>query len=232
MYSREELHRLPACLRIAIAVKDAEALSDPGTFFPYGGGPKLKVARITSGRFPAYTVDVPPYDEASLQYLIGITGRLNAAGHGASADNLSVKSQVWVHVDDPDYREAYVASRLTTAAAIATLVLDHVMNRELARSLGFTWLRLCPITRAVNSAGAQYEKWRNQDERKNWGPGTKLRTAPDISPDAWMLPAERARTRVMYAGFVEIAKMLNMLTGGGPASSAGGLQHLTAITGH
>jgi hypothetical protein len=83
----------------------------------------------------------------------------------------------------------------------------------------------------VNSPGAQYEKFRNQDVRKDWGPGTKLKKQPEIPPDAWMLPDEKARTRVMYVGFVEIAKMLNMGTGGGPASAAGGLQRLAMLTG-
>ena len=66
--------------------------------------------------------------------------------------------QVWVHVDYTAYRRAYL--RAFPDDDLRDLVLDHVMNRRVARLKGFTYLRIVPISRKANSShGGLSEGW-------------------------------------------------------------------------
>lgn len=53
--------------------------------------------------------------------------------------------QVWVHVDYRNYRRAYL--RAFPAVDLTSLVLDHVMNRRVARLKDFAYLRIISISR-------------------------------------------------------------------------------------
>jgi len=105
--------------------------------------------------------------------------------------------QVWVHVDYGAYRRAYI--RAFPDVALAGLVLDHVMNRRVARLKGFTYLRIVPISRPANSShGGLSEGW-----------GVEHHSSPR------MMELNRASQAVVqYADLADIVKMLNMEGGG------------------
>ncbi len=105
--------------------------------------------------------------------------------------------QVWVHVDFSAYRRAYI--RAFPDVNLSDLVLDHVMNRRVARLKGFTYLRIVPVSRAVNSShGSLSEGW-----------GVEYHSSPR------MKELNRASQAVVqYADLADIVKMLNMQGGG------------------
>ena len=105
--------------------------------------------------------------------------------------------QVWVHVDYRAYRRAYVAA--FPDLDLTGLVLDHVMNRRVARLKGFHYLRIVPISRGANSShGSLSEGW-----------AVEHHSSPEMR--------ERNRlsqAMVQYADLSDIVKMLNMQGGG------------------
>lgn len=105
--------------------------------------------------------------------------------------------QVWVHVDYRSYRSAY--SRAFPDFDLTNLVLDHVMNRRVARLKGFIYLRLVPISRGANSShGALSEDW-----------GVKYHSTPRMKEINSM-----SKAAIQYADLSDIVKMLNMQGGG------------------
>lgn len=130
--------------------------------------------------------------------------------------------QVWVDVDYSAYRRAYM--RAFPDVDLAGLVLDHVMNRRIARLKGFKYLRIVPISRAANSShGGLCEGW-----------GVEYHSSPR------MREINRAsRAVVQYADLADVVKMLNMEGGGSfmenvnqaqrlvdlPVADAGGHDH-------
>jgi len=71
---------------------------------------------------------------------------------------LHLSRQVWVHVDYRAYRRAYLQA--FPDFDLTNLVLDHVMNRRVARLKGFAYLRVVPISRDANSShGSLSERW-------------------------------------------------------------------------
>ena len=105
--------------------------------------------------------------------------------------------QVWVHVNYGAYRRAY--SRAFPNVNLTGLVLDHVMNRRVARLKGYMYLRIVPISRAANSShGSLSEDW-----------GVTHHSSPR------MMEINRASQAVVqYADIADIVKMLNMEGGG------------------
>ncbi len=105
--------------------------------------------------------------------------------------------QVWVHVDYSGYRKAYI--RAFPNADLTDFVIDHVMNRRVARLKGFKYLRIVPISRAVNSShGGLSEKW-----------------AVDYHSSPKMVKINKASQAVVqYADLSDIVKVLNMEGGG------------------
>jgi hypothetical protein len=105
--------------------------------------------------------------------------------------------QVWVHVDYGAYRRAY--NRAFPDLDLTGLVLDHVMNRRVARLKSFTYLRIVPISRGANSShGTLSEGW-----------GVEHHSSPEMR--------ERNRASqavVQYADLADIVKMLDMKGGG------------------
>lgn len=105
--------------------------------------------------------------------------------------------QLWVHVDYSDYRAAY--ARAFPDEDIDGLVLDHVMNRRVARLKDFSYLRLVPISREANSSsGGLSEKWAVDYH------GSPEMRAKHLASSA----------RVQHADLADIVKMLNRKTGG------------------
>jgi hypothetical protein len=105
--------------------------------------------------------------------------------------------QVWVHVDYTAYRRAY--RRAFPDADLTDLVLDHVMNRRVARLKGFTYLRIVPISRKANSShGGLSEGW-----------------AVEYQSSPRMIELNRtSQAMVQYADLADVVKMLNMEGGG------------------
>jgi len=105
--------------------------------------------------------------------------------------------QVWVHVDYSDYRRAYIHA--FPNVDLSDLVIDHVMNRRVARLKGFKYLRVVPVVRSVNSShGGLSEKW-----------------AVDYHSSPRMVEINRAsKAVVQYADLSDIVKMINMEGGG------------------
>ena len=125
---------------------------------------------------------------------------------------LQYPKQVWVSVEYRAYRRAYM--RAFPSVNLATLVLDHVMNRRLARLKGFHYLRIVPVARAVNSShGSLSEDW-----------GVIYHSSPR------MVEINRSsRAEVEYADLSDIVKMLNIQGGGSLMENVNEAQRLVAL---
>jgi len=110
---------------------------------------------------------------------------------------LHYPTQVWVHVDYSGYRRAYIIA--FPDADLTDFVIDHVMNRRVARLKGFKYLRVVPVSRAVNSShGGLSEKW-----------------AVEYHSSPKMVKLNKAsKAVVQYADLSDIVKMINMEGGG------------------
>jgi hypothetical protein len=168
------------CLYVPIAARDQHAIEK------YVGTIIMPMA--SSGSHQALLVEA--HDPGTLD------GRL-AIWDVPEAAVLHSRRQVWVHVDYTAYRQAY--RRAFPEANLQGLVLDHVMNRRLARLKGFAYLRIVPIARGANSShGSLSEGW-----------SVAYHSSPEMR--------EKNRTSqaaVQYADIADIAKMLNRPGGG------------------
>ena len=125
---------------------------------------------------------------------------------------LHYPQQVWVHVDYSGYRKAYI--RAFPDDDVAESVLDHVMNRRVARVKGFTYLRIVPVSRAANSShGGRSEKW-----------AVKYHSSPRMRK---LNAASQAA--VQYADLPDIVKMLNIEGGGGLMENVNEAQKLVDL---
>lgn len=105
--------------------------------------------------------------------------------------------QVWVHVDHRAYRGAFTLA--FPEIDLTGLVLDHVMNRRVARLKGFSYVRIVPISRGANSShGSLNEGW-----------AVAYHGAP-----AMMKNNSESLARVQYADIADIVKMINVQGGG------------------
>ena len=105
--------------------------------------------------------------------------------------------QVWVHVDYRAYRRAY--RQAFPNLDLTGLVLDHVMNRRVARLKGFAYLRIVPISRGANSShGSLSEGW-----------SVEYHSSPEMREKNRL-----SQAAVQYADLADIVKMLNMQGGG------------------
>lgn len=110
---------------------------------------------------------------------------------------LHFPKQVWVHVDYRAYRRAYATA--FPDFDLNGLVLDHVMNRRVARLKGFHYLRIVPISRGANSShGSLSEGW-----------AVEYHSSPEMRKKNRL-----SQAMVQYADLSDIVKMLNMQGGG------------------
>lgn|SRR5260370_1108997 len=171
---------LPPCLYIAIAARDTNAIET------YVGRIVMQLTPSSLGK--ALLVEAHEPEKAD--------GRL-AIWDVPEAVVLHYKRQVWVHVDYPAYRRAY--ARAFPDFDLTGLVLDHVMNRRIARLKSFTYLRVVPISRGANSShGALSEGW-----------GVEYHSSPKMRGKNRV-----SQAAVQYADLADIVKMLNMKGGG------------------
>lgn len=105
--------------------------------------------------------------------------------------------QVWVHVDFKAYRRAY--AQALPEESLDNRVLDHVLNRRVARLKGFAYLRIIPISRGANSSsGGLSERW-----------AVEYHSSPEMRQRNL-----ESRASVQYADLADLVKMLDIKTGG------------------
>ena len=191
-----QMSGLVPCLYIPIAARDVQAIER------YVG----KIFAPLAQGSPNRAVLVEMYEPEKPDNRLTIWG-LPQAGV------LHYPRQVWVHVDYTAYRRAY--QRAFPKVDLTGFILDHVMNRRVARLKGFTYLRIVPISRAVNSShGGLSEGW-----------GVDFHSSPRMR--------ERNKTSqavVQYADLADIVKMLNMEGGGSFMDNVNDAQRLVDLT--
>jgi hypothetical protein len=172
--------RLPPCLYIPVGARDINAIEK------HVGSRVEELAKGSPCRallVEAHEPDAPD-------------DRLAIWRHPGAAI-LHYPRQVWVHVDYSAYRRAYI--RAFPDVNLTAFVLDHIMNRRVARLKGFTYLRIVPISRKANSShGSLSERW-SVDYLK--------------TPRMVVLNRE-SQAVIQYADLADIVKMLNMEGGG------------------
>jgi hypothetical protein len=125
---------------------------------------------------------------------------------------LHTAMQVWVDVDYRPYRRAYL--RAFPDADLTAFVLDHVMNRRVARLKGFQYLRIVPISRGANSShGGLSEGW-----------AAKYHGSPEM-----MAKNRASLASVQYADLADIVKMLDIQGGGSLMENVNEAQKLVEL---
>lgn len=171
---------LPPCLYIPVAARDENAIER------YVGTIILRLTRGSSSA--ALLVEAHEPEKADMRLPIWSL---------PEASVLQYQKQVWVSVTYHEYRSAY--SKAFPHVDLAGLVLDHVMNRRIARLKGFTYIRIVPISRQANSShGGLSERWGAEYHRSR-----KMSAVNRASHAA-----------VQYADLSDIVKMLSMQGGG------------------
>lgn len=175
-----QMSGLLPCLYIPVAARDTNAIET------YVG----RILAQLSPRSPSKALLIEAHEPEKPDDRLAIWGLPEAAV-------LHYPRQVWVHVDYGAYRRAYI--RAFPEVDLTGLVLDHVMNRRVARLKGFSYLRIVPISiRANSSHGGLSEGWAVEHHSS---------------------PAMKERNRasqavVQYADLADVVKMLNMEGGG------------------
>lgn len=175
-----QMSGLAPCLYVPVAARDASAIET------YVG----KILSPLAPKSPQKALLVEAYEPEKPDERLPIWGLPQAAV-------LHYPWQVWVHVDYTAYRGAY--RRAFPSIDLTGLVLDHVMNRRVARLKGFAYLRIVPVSREANSShGGLSEGW-----------------AVDLQGSPEMRERNKASQAVVqYADLADIVKMLNMEGGG------------------
>jgi hypothetical protein len=184
---------LPPCLWVPIAAVSVEAI----------GGKVGKIERTeigSGGRVNAVLV-------RSFASRGSRTAPLwKQAEAAAFAKILHPELQVWVHVDYHSYRNAYVAFGMP--AIPAGYFLDHIQNRRAVRARGLShpYLRLCPVSRQVNTSGGH----------RDGGEGMEVAYVKNMASSSKGVREEFAKCLVepiQYADPMDLTKMLNVAPG-------------------
>jgi hypothetical protein len=110
---------------------------------------------------------------------------------------LNYHHQLWVDVDYRNYRKTY-QEVFSEVIEDPVYVVDHIMNRKLARALGYRFVRLLHISRKSNSSGG-----RGGETYANTNLPISLRVNPEANA-----------SEIVYADPMDLAKMLNIKVGG------------------
>lgn len=176
------VHRygLLPCLHIPIAARDQQAIQR------FIG----RVTNVLISGTPNRALLVDPFMPPPPDLRLSVWKR-------KEAQTLHALRQVWVHVDYRGYRNAY--AKAFPEENLAGLVLDHILNRRVARLKAFTFLRIVPISRPANSSsGGLSEKWAVAHHRASATTQQNIERMPHIQ----------------YADVADITKMLNIKAGG------------------
>lgn len=135
-------------------------------------------------------------------------------GH-PGATELRRQFQLWVHVDFRGYRSAF--QRAFPGLLTANMVVDHVLNRRVARLKDFQYLRVCAISRGANSSsGGLSEKW-----------AVEYHSSPSMRAKNMASPAH-----IQHADLADIVKMMDLKTGGALQDPVNAAQALLRSSGH
>jgi hypothetical protein len=186
---------LPPCLYIPIAARDTFAIER------YVG----RIATHLMPKFPDMALLVETYESKEVDRRLAIWDIPEAVV-------LHSPKQVWVNVDYRAYRRAYLQA--FPDFDLAGLVLDHVMNRRVARVKGFAYLRVVPISRGANSShGSLSENWAVE-----YHSSLEMREKNRVS-----------RAAVQYADLSDIVKMLDIQGGGSLMDNVNEAQKLVSL---
>ena len=170
------MSRMPACLHIPIAARDLNAIKT------YVGD----IVSQLSPRAEFKALMIAAHNTASPDTRLPIWSL-------PESSLLQNKTQVWVDVNYTGYRAAY--ARAFPDSSLNGLVLDHVLNRRLARMKGFSYLRIVPISRATNSShGGLSERW-----------AVDIHDKPRQTYDNSV-----SKAQIQYADVADIAKILDL----------------------
>ena len=173
-------YALPPCVHVPVAARDEDAIQK------YIGN----ISLVLIAGSPNGALLVEPHETPAINNRLPIWRLKEAA-------LLHCPKQVWVHVDYSGYRSAYI--KAFPCADLTGLVIDHVLNRRVARLKGFHYLRIVPISRTANSSsGGLSEKW-----------AVEYHGTPEMIRRNSESPAF-----IQYADLADIVKMLNIKTGG------------------
>lgn len=188
---------LPRCLHIPVAARDEAAVRT------YVG----EVAEVIVPGAPSKALLVTAVMPSEIDLRLPIWNI-------PEAGVLRRTQQLWVHVDYRAYRTAF--ARAFPNENIRGQVIDHVMNRRVARLKDFMYLRVVSISREANSSsGGLSEKW-----------AVEYYGSPEMRAKSRASPA-----RIQYADLADIVKMLDRKTGGAlqdPVNEAQALVRISA----
>jgi hypothetical protein len=171
---------LPPCLHVPVAARNEIAIET------YIG----TIERVLGPRRMRRAFVIRPYDPSLVDKKLPIWRM-------PESKVLHSPRQVWIDVNYSRYRKAYVEA--FPEDDLRGLVVDHVMNRRVARMKGFSFLRVVPISRAANSSsGGLPERWGADYHGK----------------DVERTKALHATMQIQYADLADIVKMLGRKTGG------------------
>ena len=185
----------PPCLRVPVAASDLHSLTR------FVGTIEGELSRCGSLRALLIRVPEPhsrPKDSCDLDLPVWDL---------EEAKVFHANPQVWVHVDYTRYRAAY--KRVHPQLDLSEYVIDHIENRRRARFLGWQYLRLCHVTRTVNSSSGKASEQMGVDfaptvvyrESMGWG-------------------------NIRYADVADLAKILGFRMGGVPMEGLEDVLHL------
>jgi hypothetical protein len=187
---------LPLCLYVPIAARDTFSIQK------YVG----RIATQLMPNSPSAALMVEAYEPEKAD-----AARL-AIWDVPEVTVLHMSRQVWVHVDYRAYRPAYL--KAFPDFDLSGLVLDHVMNRRVARVKGFAYLLVVPISRGTNSShGSLSEDW-----------AVKYHGSPEMREKNRV-----SRAAVQYADLSDIVKMLNIQGGGSLMGNVNEAQKLVSL---
>ena len=110
---------------------------------------------------------------------------------------LHERQQVWVHIGFSGYRRAY--RKAFPDEVIDGKVLSHALNRRMAASMGFGYVRITPNSRGCNSSSGFSEQW-----------GVALHGTPEHAA-----ANRRRNASIHYADLAALMVMLDIKPGGG-----------------
>jgi hypothetical protein len=182
MYAKEFAKRygMPDDLHIPIAARTIDAINK------YIGNISEILAKSQSNKALLVNLDEPLY-----------ISKKSAAWKVNSSEIFYSIRQVWVHVDYTGYRIAY--QKAFPELDLTNFVVDHIMNRRVAKLKGFDYLRIIPISREANSSSG------NMTE--------KYAVEYHSSPRMKLLNSQN-QASIQYADLADIVKMLDIKTGG------------------
>lgn len=104
--------------------------------------------------------------------------------------------QLWVHVNYTGYRKAYKLA--FPKEDIRKKIINHILNRRIARIKGYEYVRVSPVIRGVNSSSGYSENW-----------GVNLKRIGMAKEEI------RGGAYIQYADLCDLMVMMNIKVGGG-----------------